>query len=107
MKISDPMESGFQTGDNAILESCDQGSSARSHYLERASVLDFKDAATLRFGHRDVVFDLFTETHFLHLITLLSNFQNCLAVQVSLDQIDITLCQKYHKFGLLSISDND
>ena len=46
----------------------------RSHYQEKASALGFKDTATLRFGHSDVVFDLFIETRFLHLITLLSNF---------------------------------
>ena len=34
------------------------------------------DAATLRFGHSDVVFDLFIEACFLHLITLLLNFSN-------------------------------
>ena len=43
----------------------------RSHYPEKASALDFK---TLRFGDSDVVFDLFIETIFLHLITLLSSF---------------------------------
>ena len=31
----------------------------RSHHLERASALDFEDATTPRFGHSDVVFDLF------------------------------------------------
>ena len=42
-----------------------------------AKALDFKDTTTQKFGHSDVghvVFDLFTETRFLHLITLLSNF---------------------------------
>ena len=34
-----------------------------SHYPERAFTLTFKDAAA-RFGHSDVVFDLFTETQF-------------------------------------------
>ena len=47
---------------------------ARSHYLERASALEFKDAAAPRSGHSDVVLDLFIETQFLHLIALLSNF---------------------------------
>ena len=46
----------------------------RSHYPERASTLDFKDSATPRFGRSDVVFDLFIEARFLHLMTLLSNF---------------------------------
>ena len=36
----------------------------RSHYPETASALDFKDAATPRFGPSDVAFDLFTETRF-------------------------------------------
>ena len=45
----------------------------RSHYKERASALDFKDAATLRFGHSNIVFDLLLETSFSHLITLLFN----------------------------------
>ena len=47
---------------------------SRSHYSERASALDFKDTSAPRFGHSDVVFDLFLETCFLHLIVLLSNF---------------------------------
>ena len=47
---------------------------SRSHYSERASALDFKDTSAARFGHSDVVFDLFLETCFLHLIALLSNF---------------------------------
>ena len=45
----------------------------RSHYPERVSALDFKDAATLRLGHSDVVFDLFIETRFLHFINFLLN----------------------------------
>ena len=49
-----------------------QVADTRSHYLERASALDFKDAATPRFGHSDVVFDLFDM--FLLLINLLSDF---------------------------------
>ena len=40
---------------------------------ERACGLDFKDAAP-RLGHSNVVFDLFIETCFLHLIIPLSNF---------------------------------
>ena len=48
----------------------------RSHYPKRASVLEFKDPATPRFGHSGVVFDLFTETCLLHLISLLSNLSN-------------------------------
>ena len=47
---------------------------SRSHYPERASALDFKDTSAPRFGHSDVVFDLFLETRFSHLIALLSNF---------------------------------
>ena len=46
---------------------------SRSHYPERASALDFKDTSAPRFGHSDVVFDIFLETRFLHLIALLSN----------------------------------
>ena len=47
---------------------------SRSHYPERASALDFKDTSAPRFGHSEVVFYLFLETRFLHLIALLSNF---------------------------------
>ena len=36
----------------------------RNHYPERASALDFENAATPRFGHKNVVFDLFIETCF-------------------------------------------
>ena len=56
---------------------------SRSHYPERASALDFKDTSAPRFGHSDVVFDLFLETRFLHLIALLSIFVNlfgCLGI---------------------------
>ena len=35
-----------------------------SHYLKRSSTLNFEDAATSRFGHSDVVFNLFIETLF-------------------------------------------
>ena len=49
-------------------------STIRSNHLERASDLDFKDSAAPKFGHSFAVFDLFIETHFLHLIALLSNF---------------------------------
>ena len=38
------------------------------------SALDFKDTSAPIFGHSDVVFDIFLETRFLHLIALLSNF---------------------------------
>ena len=41
---------------------------------ERAPALDLKEAATWRFETGDVVSDLFIETHFSHLIALLSNF---------------------------------
>ena len=62
-------------------------------YIERGSNLDFKDAAIPRFGHSDVVFDLFIEASFSHLITLLSNFiKTFLAFQLSLDQNNLTLC---------------
>ena len=37
---------------------------AQDHYPGRASVLNFKDAVTPRFGHSNVVFDLFIETPF-------------------------------------------
>ena len=78
---------------------CDQ-----RHYLEIASALDFKNAATRRFGHSDVVCDLFIETSFSHLISLLFNFSKLLqlAFWVSLNQNNLTLCHKYHKFHLLS-----
>ena len=39
-----------------------------------ASALDFKYAAIQRFGHSDVVFDLFIETRFSHLVILLFTF---------------------------------
>ena len=49
----------------------------RTHYPDKASALDFKDAASPRFGHSDVVFDIFIETgFFLHLIALPSNFDD-------------------------------
>ena len=41
-------------------------SHSRSYYRKRASALNFKDAATPRFDHSDVVFDLFIETRFVH-----------------------------------------
>ena len=41
---------------------------------QRAAASDFKDAAKLRFGHSVEAFDLFIETSFLHIITLLSKF---------------------------------
>ena len=47
-----------------------------SHYPERAYTVDFKDAATLRFGHSDVIFDLFTETRFCTQSPSYPNFQN-------------------------------
>ena len=48
----------------------------KSHHPEGASSSDFKDAATPRFGHSDVVYDLFIEACVLHLIAFLSNFSN-------------------------------
>ena len=48
-----------------------------SSYLERSSTLDFKDAATPRFDHSNVVFDLFMETRFSHLIASLSKRTAC------------------------------
>ena len=56
-----------KTGEKAI-------TNIRNHYPDRASVLDFKDAAAPRFGHIDAVFDQFIETCFSYLIALLSNF---------------------------------
>ena len=35
----------------------------KSHYQERASASDFKDAVAQRFGHRDVVVIYFTNDH--------------------------------------------
>ena len=52
---------------------------SRSHYPERASALDFKDISAPRFGHSNVVFDLFLETCFLHLIALIQFLQTFLA----------------------------
>ena len=49
-----------------------EDSVTRSHYPERASALDFKDAAVPRIGHSDAVFDLFRETFVFNRI--LSNF---------------------------------
>ena len=51
----------------------------RSHYPERESALNLKDATIPRFGHNDVISYLFIETLFFHFITLLSNFQNFLS----------------------------
>ena len=45
-----------------------------SHDRKRSSALDFKDVTNPRFGHSDVVHDLFIETRFTHLIALLSDF---------------------------------
>ena len=56
---------------------------SRSHYPEKESALYFKDAVAQRFGHSDVVFYLLKETHFLHLIALLSKFSNFLVFLVS------------------------
>ena len=70
----------------------------RSHYLERASASDFKEAAASRFGHRDVV----VFNHFL-----VQFFKTFLTFQVSLDQNNLTSCQKYHKFLLFSIFADD
>ena len=62
------------TCDTCEMEKISKSMVVRSHYPERASALDFKDTSAPRFGHSDVVFDLFLETRFLHLIALLSNF---------------------------------
>ena len=78
---------------------------SRSHYPERASSLDFKDADTPRFGQSNIVLDLFIETHFSHLITLLSNFSKLL--QLFGYKNNLTLCQKYHKLPLLNVFAND
>ena len=43
---------------------------------ESKSALDFKDTATPIFSHSKVVFDLFVETHVLHIIAFLFNFSN-------------------------------
>ena len=59
-------------------------SSADDHFMliaglittERASALNFKDTATPRFGHSNVVLNLFIETLVLYLITLMSKFSN-------------------------------
>ena len=48
----------------------------KSHYPEKASALDFKDATTPIFGQSDVVFDLiYIETQFCIQLPS-SNFQN-------------------------------
>ena len=49
---------------------------ARSHCLDRTSILDFK-AASSRFGHSNVVLDVFMETRFSLLIFLLSKRTSC------------------------------
>ena len=66
-----------------------------SHFPERVSGLDYKDAAVIRFGHSDVVLDLPIWTLVLHLIAFLSNFSN------------FSLLSKYHQFGLWSIVADD
>ena len=43
---------------------CEEWMYIRSHNPEKASALDFKSAVALRFGHSDVVFNLFIETQF-------------------------------------------
>ena len=67
-KVTDQTRSNFYAAFTMIR------SKLRSRYPERASALDFKDCATPRSGHNDVVFDLLVETGVLHLIVLLSNF---------------------------------
>ena len=47
-----------------------------SHFPEKASALDFRYAFSPQFGHSGVVFDLFIETRFLHLILCYPIFQN-------------------------------
>ena len=47
-----------------ILSQVPRMKGVRSHHTERASVLDFKDIATPRFGHSDVALDLFIETRY-------------------------------------------
>ena len=77
---------------------------SRSHCPERASALDFKNAVTLRFGHSDVVFDLFIETCLSHLVALWSNFSKLFQIfRYYWTKNDLILCQKYHEFPLLSI----
>ena len=72
----------------------------RSHYQERASVLNYKDATTSRFGHRDLVSDPLIETRFIafncYLIQFIKAFLSFLGN-------NLTSCQKYHKFLLSSI----
>ena len=46
----------------------------KSHYSERACALDFKDASVPRFGHSDIVFDLFIEMHCFAFNCLLIQF---------------------------------
>ena len=63
----------------------------RSHYPERASTLDIKDAAAQKFAHSDVVFYLFIDTCFCafnHPLT--QPFKTFLTFYVSLDQNDLT-----------------
>ena len=63
-----------------------------------ASALDFKDAATLRFGHSNIVFDLLLETSFSHLITLLFNFQIFFSFLGITGPNNLISCRKYHHF---------
>ena len=93
-----------------ILEICITSSYCRtkSHYPERASTLDIKHTAVTRFGHNDVVIDLFIETRFLHLTALLSNFSKLvLFFKVSLNHNNLASCEKYHKLCLLSSFTDD
>ena len=83
-------------------------SSGAMQYPERASALDFEDAATPKFGHGDVNLNLFTETRFYALNCLLYPiFSKHFSFLGVTRPNNLTSCQKYHKFRLLSISADD
>ena len=81
---------------NRALERVDCGK--RSHYPESASALDFNDAATPRFGQSSVVYYMFIETRIFSFDHPLIQFFG------TLGQNNLTLCQRYQKYHLLSVS---
>ena len=79
-----------------------------SHYPERASALDFKDATTPRFGHSDVVFNLVIETNFFAFNRpFIQSFKIFIISGITGPKLFDFTCKKYHQFGLLSIFADD
>ena len=64
------MYKAFPERKQILTDSKNRSHYSESHYPEETSAWDFKDTATPRFGHSDLVFDLLTEMRFLHLIDL-------------------------------------